>query len=226
MRSGLLVLPLIVVEAMMGVLSGAIIHRTGRYLELIWIGCVLCTVGNGLYIHLNATSSLGEIIGFQVVMGLGAGLLFEPPLIALQNLASQEDTAAATATQGFIRNLATSASVVIGGVVFQNSMNKQASKLKAAGLPDSLAQRLSGNSAAASITIIKTIKDPLQLLAVKKAFSWSLHNMWILYTAIAAVGIVASAFITSEKLNKEHVETKTGLRKEKSESGGVLVTAV
>jgi MFS family permease len=51
MRSGILVLPLVIMEAVSGVLTGIIIDRTGHYLHLIWIGLILMTVGNGLYIN-------------------------------------------------------------------------------------------------------------------------------------------------------------------------------
>ncbi|KAJ5479152.1 hypothetical protein N7530_004661 [Penicillium desertorum] len=216
MGSGVLILPLVVMEAFSGMFTGAIIHRTGRYLELIWIGLVLMTIGNGLYINLSVGSSVGEIVGYQILSGLGAGFLFQTPIIALQAMVSQEDTATATATIGFIRNMATAASIVIGGVVFQNSMGQKQSSLLDSGMSTSMAAQMSGDSAAASIESIKFITDPAQLRAVREAFAWSLRNMWILYTCMSAVGVFFSAFILKTKLNKEHVETKTGLNVEKT----------
>lgn len=216
MGSGVLILPLVVMEAFSGMFTGAIIHRTGRYLELIWIGLVLMTIGNGLYINLGVGSSVGKIVGYQMLSGLGAGFLFQTPIIAIQAMVSQEDTATATATIGFIRNMATAASIVIGGVVFQNSMGQRQSSLLASGMSSSMAAQMSGDSAAASIESIKFITDPEQLLAVREAFAWSLRNMWILYTCMSAVGVFFSAFILKTKLNKEHVETKTGLNVEKT----------
>lgn len=215
MRSGVLTLPLPLTEAFSGILTGFIIHRTGRYLELIWLGLVLLTIGNGLYIHLDAMSSLGEIIGYQIMSGIGAGFLFQTPIIAIQAMVSQDDTAAATATLGFIRNMATASSIVIGGVVFQNSMGKMEPRLLATGMSESLAEKMTGDSAAANIEYIKDITDPVQLLAVKEAFAWSMKNMWILYTCMSGLGLLCSAFILKTRLNKEHVETTTGLNREK-----------
>lgn len=85
-------------------------------------------------------------------------------------------------------------------------------KLLAAGMPEGLATRMSGQSAIANVDVIKTIQDPTQLTAVKEAFAWSLRNMWILYTAMCGIGLFACAFMSKIKLNKEHVETQTGLR--------------
>ena len=148
--------------------------------------------------------------------GIGAGLLFEPPLIALQALVSQDDTATATATLGFVRNLATSFSIVIGGVIFQNGMRLRIPELRAANLSANVIQELSGGDAAAHVMIVGTISDPAQKLAVKQAFAWSLRNMWILYTCTSACGVIASVFIAKQVLSKVHVETKTGIKKEES----------
>jgi Major Facilitator Superfamily len=212
--SGLLVVPITVTEAIMGVTAGIIIHRTGQYLELIYIGVSLMTVGNGLYILFSTSSSLADIIGFQIVAGLGAGLLFQAPLIALQALVSQDDTATATATFGFVRSLATSLSVVIGGVIFQNSMDLRISSLAAppVSLPSNITDLLSGGLATANVIIVDSIEDPEQKQEVRRAYGWSMRNMWIFYTCISATAVLASLFIKRHVLSKEHTETKTGLK--------------
>lgn len=173
----------------------------------------LLTIGNGLYVNLNATSSLGSIIAFEVVAGLGAGLLFDPPLIALQALVSQDDTATATATLGFMRNVGISLSIVCGGVIFQNGMQLQRSNLRDHGLPTDLVENLSGPDAATNINLIATISDQAQKLAVKQAFAWSLRNLWITCTCMAACGLLAGGLITKKELTKEHTETQTGIKK-------------
>lgn len=127
---------------------------------------------------------------------------------------SQDDTAAATATFGFVRNLATSMSIVIGGVAFQNSMRLREPELLAAQLPQDLAMALAGPSATANVVTIRDIKDPLQQLVVKEAFAGSLRNMWILYTCVAACGLLASLFITEQVLSQEHTETETGIKRQ------------
>lgn len=173
----------------------------------------MLTIGNGLYVHLNATSSIGSIIAFEIVAGLGAGLLFDPPLIALQALVSQDDTATATATFAFMRNVGISLSIVSGGVIFQNGMHLQRSNLRDHGLPTELVKNLSGADAATNINLIATISNQAQKLAVKQAFSWSLRNVWIMCTGMAACGLLAGGLVTKKELAKEHTETQTGIRK-------------
>ncbi|KAI9716680.1 MAG: hypothetical protein M1812_005218 [Candelaria pacifica] len=211
-HSGILLLPTVITEALCGIATGLIIHRTGRYLELIYAGMGFLTLGSGLFINLTAYSPLYQVIVFQIITGIGAGLLFEPPLIALQSLVSQSDTATATATFGFIRNMATALSVVACGVVFQNGMELREPILKNQGLPTNITDLLTGSAAAANVMVISTIQDPRQVQEVKEAFAWSLRNMWIMVTGVSAFGILGSAFIGKHVLGTEHTETKTGLK--------------
>lgn len=212
LRSGVLLLPLIVVQAAGEIIAGYLIYRTGRYREFIWAGSLLMTIGTGLYISFGADTAVAVVVGLEVVGALGPALLFQAPTIAIQNTVSQGDTAAATASLLFLRSIAMSLSVVLGGVVFQNSMDARQSSLAAAGLSKSVLEALSGSQAAANVGITQSIQDPLQRQVVLEAFAWSMRNMFILYTCLAAVAVVASVFIKHQKLNTEHTETKTGLQ--------------
>jgi hypothetical protein len=102
--------------------------------------------------------------------------------------------------------------VVLGGIVFQNSMSKRGKLLAETDLPKDILLKLSGTNAAANVHIVATIQDPKLQLIVRQAFAWSTRNIWIFYTCVAVVGVVASAFVKTSTLSAEHVETKTGLR--------------
>jgi hypothetical protein len=187
---------------------------------MIYVGVTLMTIGNGLYILLSPTSTLAEIIIYQIVAGIGAGLLFQAPLIALQALVSQDETATATATFGFIRSLATSLGVVLGGVIFQNSMDFHIPPLSSPpiSLPSNVTDLLTKGGAAANVMLSNTIADASQREAVRAAYAWSLRNMWIFYTVASVLAILSSAFIKKHYLKSDHVETRTGIKKDKDVS--------
>jgi MFS family permease len=214
LTSGLMLLPFIVTGACAGIAGGVLIHRTGRYRELIWLGTVLLCLGFGLFISFNANTSKAQAIGFLVIGGIGSGLLFEPPLIAVQSQVLQKDVATATSTLSFIRNIALTFSVILGGTVFQNSMDTQAAHLRSAGLSSDLLVLLSGKNAAANVMLGSTVDNPAWRIAIKESISWAIRNMWIMYTAFAAVGVVGSAFVSATHLSTDHTETVTGLVKE------------
>lgn len=170
------------------------------------------TLGTGLYIFFGADTSTAIVVGLEIVGAFGPALLFQAPMVAIQNTVSQNDTAAATASLLFLRSIAMSLSVVIGGVVFQNSMDDRHASLVAAGLSESVLEALSGSQAAANVHITQTIEDPAQHHAVLEAFAWSTRNMFIFYTALSATTVVASVFVKHRNLNTAHTETKTGLQ--------------
>jgi MFS family permease len=204
---------LIVATAGTGVINGVVIHRTGQYRPSIWIGTVLMTIGFGLLVSMNAHTSIGAVIAFEIIAGVGSGLLFEPPLIAIQQGVHQDDVGTATSTQSFIRSLALALGVIIGGIVFQQSMDLRRPNLAEAGLTANMLNALSGKNAGANVHLGNNL-PPVQQLAVKEAFAWSIRNMFIMFTCVSFLSIVSSLFIVKTKLSKEHRETITGLKRE------------
>jgi hypothetical protein len=213
LRSGVLLVPLIVATATTGVLNGIFIHRTGQYRPSMWVGPAVMTLGTGLFISMDAHTPIARIIGFEIIEGIGAGLLFEPPLLAMQQGVHQDDVGTATSTQSFIRNLAISLGVIVGGIVFQQSMDLRQPELRQVGLSASILDSLSGKNAGANVGLSRSLPEA-QALVVRQAFAWSIRNMFIMFTCIGALGIITSLFIVEVKLSKEHQETVTGLRKE------------
>ncbi|KAI9835482.1 MAG: hypothetical protein M1837_003783 [Sclerophora amabilis] len=212
--SGVYLLPFVLVLSFGSGVVGVYIRKTGRYLEPIWFGMTLMTIGVGLFINLDENSSWAKIILYQIVAGLGVGPNFQSPLIALQSLVSPRDIATTTATFGFVRQLATSISVVVGGVVFQNGMQTQMPALQRL-LGNDTASLLSGGSAGANIMIVERLEPGPRAIA-RAAFATSLKKMWILYVCVGAAGMVASAFIGKQTLSKVHHKTETGLAGEEA----------
>lgn len=191
--------------------AGFVIHRTGRYVEIVRLGNPLVLLGTGLFIDLDSTSSLAKIIIYQLIMGCGMGMLFFPPLLALQANVSSGQTAAATATFGFIRSMAASFAVVLGGVLFQNSMNAQQSHLASAGLPASMTEAFTGRDAAANVLQVADIQNKEQQRLVQDAFAHSIRNIWCFYTALGAISVISCFFVKKHVMSEIHTEIKTGV---------------
>ena len=211
--SGVYVFPFIVTLSVVSAGVGIIIKKTGKYLPLIWSGMAFMALGFGLFIDLPHREDWARIIVFQIIAGIGVGPNFQAPLIALQSLVPPSDIATATATFGFTRNLSTSISVVIGGVIFQNQMAKQSAALTAA-LGPKIAGELEGGSAGANTAIVAAL-PPGQREVATAIYTKSLRTMWIFYTCVAALGFLISLNITRQQLSKTHETIKTGLEAQK-----------
>lgn len=212
--SGVLFLASVVSLSLTSIVSGLFIRKTGHYLPPIWFGMSFLTLGFGLYLDFGTSPfpGYGKIIGYQIIAGLGIGSLFQSLLIALQSLVPQGDIASAVATFQLVRNIATSMSVIIGSVVFQNAMKKRMNQLVVA-LGAQTAQQLAAFQAAASAQFVRTLPLPQRTVA-ERVIAESLHDMWIMYVAVAGVGLFTSFAITKQLLSKKHKETKTGLEAE------------
>lgn len=210
--SGVYLFPFVISLSFTSAFVGIFIKKTGHYLPPIWLGLFFMTVGFGLYIDLPVGPTWGRIFPFQIIAGIGVGPNFQAPLIALQTLVPPRDIATATATFGFIRNISTAISVVIGGVIFQNAMKKRESSLIAAA-NQQIGTELGGGGAGAATSVVKNLPEPGRQ-TVRADYVASLREMWIFFVCIAATGFFVSLFIKKTTLSKSHEVTKTGLAAE------------
>jgi hypothetical protein len=188
---------------------GLYMHVTGRYLEIIYFGLACLVLGFGLFTTLPSTLDVPRVVGFQIVMCLGVGALFQPPLMALQAQLENRDVAMGTATFGFVRMLMAGFSIVLGQVVFQAGMRSRSGELVDAGIAPTIAGQLldgSGMMGVGGDALTEMQKD-----VVRGMQTASLSRMWVFYTVIAAVGVIAGFGIKRREMSTLHVETKTGL---------------
>lgn len=178
LMSGVYLLPLILALTIMAAFTGLYIQRTGKYIPAVYVGLVLMTLGVGLLVDLDFEADWAKLIIFQIIAGIGVGLNFEGPLLALQAIVATQEVATATATIGFVRTLSTAISVVIGAVVFQNQMVKETPKL-VADLGPQTANHLGGGNAAANIGLINAL-PPGQRTIARQALYRSLTTTWIM----------------------------------------------
>ncbi|KAL7797952.1 MFS general substrate transporter [Trichoderma afarasin] len=207
--SGVYILPYVLALSFTSALTGVFIKKTGNYKIPIISGLFIMTIGFGLFIDLGARANWAKIIIFQIIAGIGVGPNFQSPLIALQTNVEPRDIGAATASFQFLRQLGTSTSVVIGGVIFDNEMQKQQAFLQRELGPE-LAARFSGSEAASSVFLIASL-DGHQKEVAQTAYWNAMQKMFIAYTCFVALGLFISLFVKQKTLSKQHTEHKTGL---------------
>ncbi|KAM0342074.1 hypothetical protein ACHAPU_009687 [Fusarium lateritium] len=208
--SGVYLLPYVLSLSFVSAGAGVYIKKTGNYKLVIIAGLIVTVIGFGLFIDLEPRANWVKIILFQIVAGIGIGPNFQAPLIALQTNVEPRDIGAATSCFSFIRQLGTSISVVVGGVIFNNKMESQYPRLEQE-LGSELANRLSGSNAAGSVELVGALTGEDGRVA-KTAFWNSLQTMYIVYTCFAGLSLAISLMVKQVNLTKEHTEHKTGLK--------------
>ncbi|KAE8155175.1 major facilitator superfamily domain-containing protein [Aspergillus avenaceus] len=180
-QSGLYLFALVLPLSATTLTSGLFVQRTGTYRPVIWIGSCLMVTGTGLFLDFGPKLVLWKIIVYQLIAGIGSGPLFQAPMITFQNALKPENVAAGNAALAFLKNLATSLSLVIGGVVAQSGSG---------------AVRVSGSNGEAG--------DGGTVVSAE--FGTGLRNMWIFYTAVCGVMLIASGTIQKRRLGGEEDE--------------------
>ncbi|KAH7320019.1 major facilitator superfamily-domain-containing protein [Stachybotrys elegans] len=208
--SGVYLLPFVLILSFVSAGVGYVIKKTGNYKIPIMSGLAVTVLGFGLFIDLGARANWAKIIIYQIVAGIGIGPNFQAPLIALQTVVAPRDIGSATSSFGFLRQLGTSSSVVIGGVIFNNEMQRQQPRLQRELGPE-LADALSGSSAAGNINLVARLDGPDGDIA-REAYWNALRTMYIVYTAFAFLALLVSTLIRQVYLTSEHKEHKTGLK--------------
>ncbi|KAI9714214.1 MAG: hypothetical protein M1812_006435 [Candelaria pacifica] len=191
------------------IVVGLLVTKTGRYRWAIWTGWALTIAGAGLLHLLDVNTTTPQWIFLNLVVGLGTGMLFASMAFAIQASASPVDIAFAVAMFSFFRAFGQSVGVAIGGVVFQNALEK---KLTSNTLLASTAHQYSSD-ASGLVQIIESMEHGATRDALIQSYADALKTVWIVMTALAAVAGLASLLTRGLNLDKA-LETEQGFKSE------------
>jgi MFS family permease len=205
--AGIALFPQTFTVAPSAIVVGILISVTGRYRWATWAGWTLLTLGMGILTLLKSNSTVPQWIFLNLIGGLGAGFLFPALAITVQACSSNVDQAHATSMFSFVRALGQTFGVAISGVVFQNQMKKKL--LTYPLLADNAAEY--SKDAAGLVQIIKALPDGEMKYQLRVSYTWALKYVWIVMTALSAVALVSSLFITGYPLDMA-LETEHGYK--------------
>ncbi|OWZ71858.1 hypothetical protein AYX14_02739 [Cryptococcus neoformans] len=104
-RSGVLTLPLMLVQTVTSFTTGIIQSKTGDYWWNLVVGYTIWTIGLGLLSSITPTTSIAKLSGYQIIVGIGAGQTFQTGLVAIQASVERKDMATATGLRNFLRQM-------------------------------------------------------------------------------------------------------------------------
>ncbi|KAI0352111.1 Mfs1.1 [Trametes cingulata] len=183
----------------MSIITGISIGKTKAYRVQLWMGWCLVILGVGLMSMITEDTDRAASIGFQVVSGVGIGIIYSAtyfPVLAPLPISS---TAFALSFFVFVRTFAQIWGVTIGGALLQNELSRR--------LPAAVKDSIPGigNVAYAVIPLIPTMRQPEKDLS-RKAFAESLALVWRILIAIAGVGLLVSLLMRGLPLHTQRDE--------------------
>jgi len=189
-------------------ICGMSIAITHKYKPQNILGWILSTIGLGLLILLKPDSSTGMWVGFQLLVGIGLGLLMAAPRFAVMAPLPVSLNAQVLAFFTFCRWFAAAWGLTIGSAILQNELEKKLPADFLAGFP--------GKGVELTYNVIPTIGGLAEPLRgqVQTAFADSLRVIWIAMVAFSGAGLVASLFLKEIEMHKV-TDKDWGLDKEK-----------
>ncbi|KAI0474126.1 MFS general substrate transporter [Xylariaceae sp. FL0804] len=217
LRSGEMILPLILSQLVASVICGALVQRTGYYLPEVVVGNALVAVGAGLTSTFDQGSTWPQIIGYQILMGAGRGLVLQLLVTAIQANVPRRDASIASAYVMFAQYLGGAFFASIAKTVFTTSL-ESAVKSLAPGLdPDALVN--------VGVTDIGTAVPAKLLEGALMAYNQAIDHVFLLQLAAALTAFVTGwgmGWKNLKKIKQENLDTD---EEEEEDSNGTALTA-
>lgn len=193
--SGVHMLPSILSQMFMAVISGVGVSKMGYYLPWAVFASIAMAVGAGLIATWSPTTGIGMWIGYQIILGVGRGAGLQQGMTALQTVLPDSQIAVGMAVMMFLQGLLASVLISIANTIFDNSL-----------LSEIRARAPSVNAEAvlaAGATAFREIVTPEQLPAVLESYAISFDRVFYL-----VIGLTGATFITSWGLGWHDVREK------------------
>ncbi|KAL4909693.1 hypothetical protein BDW74DRAFT_143523 [Aspergillus multicolor] len=213
-NSGFAVLPITGAIAPFGVITGILLAKTGKYRPFHFLGAICMTAGVGLFSLLDNTSPARDWAGFQVLFGVGSGMIFSSTLPPIQAVLPESDVATATATWAFLRSLGCIWGIAIPTSIFNTRVQRVLGIVSDPAIREMLAD--GGAYAVASEGIVKSLSGrPALQSEVLRVYEDGLKWVWWMAVPFGVVGFLLALPVREVGLREELV-TEFGLREEPS----------
>ncbi|KAF2642238.1 MFS general substrate transporter [Massarina eburnea CBS 473.64] len=216
-RSGVQLLPTLIIVVPFGILAGGLTTATGKYKPFLIIGFALQTLGVGLFSMLDSSSSTALWAVFQIICAAGIGMVSTTILTACQVELPESDVATSTATWGFLRSLGSIWGIAIPAAVFNNRFAELSVMIEDEALRLSLQNGAAYEKASAAF--INSLPEPVRSQTIA-TYTGALKQVWQIAIAFSALGFLVAWGVRSVEMRKT-LETDYGLKeKEGKENGG------
>ncbi|KAL3427633.1 MFS multidrug transporter [Phlyctema vagabunda] len=181
--------------------SGFIMAYTKRFKILNSTSLVLMSLGFGLTSLLRPDSSKAVQFGFQVLYGIGGGMLFPGRQVAIQASQADEDVPMASALSSFTVSLGEAFGVAIGGSIFQNVWRHKVARCISDGLIPT-EYFLTDHEAEQAVNLIKEFPEPVRVI-YRRITSEGINVIFIVLAIFAAVATLGSFISRDISLDKD-----------------------
>ncbi|OAK94910.1 MFS general substrate transporter [Phaeosphaeriaceae sp. SRC1lsM3a] len=183
-NSGLSLIPLLLSVVVAVIASGIVTSKIGYYVPALILGAALAIVGAGFISTWSVDVGSGKWIGFQVVAGIGLGLVLQGPNIAAQTVLSKQDVSIGLSIINLANFLGSTLFVTVAQALLQNQLVKSLKPI----LPNANLSEIATSGA----NSLREEASGEQLRAVLVAYNGAIRSVWYLALGLACLVLLAS----------------------------------
>lgn len=191
-QSGIDLIPLVLAAGLFSILSGGLITAIGHFVPIMVIGSCLCAVGAGLVYTFEIDSPSKVWIGYQVLVGIGLGAIFQIPQTAAQSVVHPDDLAPISSMILFFQT--------IGGALWVSAAQAGFANKLLATLPATAPDVNPGLVLATGATELRTVFSAQQVPGILAAYMDGLRTPFAIAIACACVTSILSVTPRWEKI--------------------------
>ncbi|PWY90526.1 MFS general substrate transporter [Aspergillus sclerotioniger CBS 115572] len=197
-KSGIMNLPMLLGVVIFAIVAGACVSTLGYYTPFMLISPALLAIGGGLLSTMTVDSSAGHWIGYQVILGMGAGFGMQQPMMVVQAALAVTDIPSATAIVAFAQTLGGALFVSVAQNVFQNELHKNLAKVPGVD---------AASVVQAGATMLRKVVSTDQLPAVLEAYNEAVTTTFYVGVAMGALAIFGALPIEWISVRGRKMET-------------------
>ncbi|WP_182358191.1 MFS transporter [Tomitella gaofuii] len=186
-NSGLLLLPMLLPAIVVSLLVGRWTDAPSRFRPAMLTGTGILTAGCALIATMGPGTAMWQTMLYMIVLGAGIGMLFQTPVVLVQNAAPPREVGAATGAVSFLRMLVGAVGVGTLGSIFTGRL---ADGIVDSGAPGT--EMLDPSSV--DPATLGTLPDAA-VHAVADAAASANTLLFVIATGIAAVALAAAAAV-------------------------------
>ncbi|GAA6062204.1 hypothetical protein JCM10212_006485 [Sporobolomyces blumeae] len=194
LRSGIQMLPLILLNMFSGIVAGWICSKWGTWHYPMAYGLALTSIGAGLFSTMTDSTGTGKWVGYQLIAGSGSGALYMLSFIASQVLADPEDRPKSSALVCWTQIWSATVSVSASEAIYQNSFKHGVEQV-----PGVDAQEI----IASGVSEFRRVVSAEYLPAVVRVAEDSLFKVFLVSAVLGAYGFCMLFLIQWKRIAKE-----------------------
>jgi hypothetical protein len=205
-------IPFILGVALFSITSGFIVGGTGHYAGILILGSTLITIGAGLMLRLDIGNPSSAWIGYQVIIGIGSGMVLQTPIVVAQGIVDRTDMSNVSAIILYFQTATGAVFIAIAQALFTNRIIDESKE----NLPQVDTAKLVSTGA----TELRRVFSGEQLHAILEIYLDGLRAGYYLAISCGAVALLLASTILifdnrnlkRERKSKEVAETEIAIR--------------